>query len=40
MLELLNIPKGKKITGAVMVEYSKYNYQRLVDRTPLEVSFY
>jgi nitroreductase/NAD-dependent dihydropyrimidine dehydrogenase PreA subunit len=40
MLELLNIPKGKKITGAVMVGYPKYNYPRLVDRNPLEVIFY
>lgn len=40
MLELFNIPKGKKITGAVMVGYPKYNYPRLVDRNPLEVTFY
>lgn len=40
MVELFNIPKGKKITGSVMVGYPKYNYSRLVDRNPLEVSFY
>lgn len=40
MLELFNIPKDKKITGAVMVGYPKYNYPRLVDRNPLEFSFY
>ncbi|KHD36621.1 ferredoxin [Clostridium acetobutylicum] len=40
MLKLFNVPKGKKITGAVMVGYPKYNYPRLVDRNPLEVNFY
>ncbi|WP_297424769.1 nitroreductase family protein [Clostridium sp.] len=40
MLELFNIPKGKKITGTVMVGYPKHNYSRLVDRNPLEYSFY
>ncbi|AGK98702.1 nitroreductase family protein [Clostridium pasteurianum] len=39
MLELFNIPKGKKITGAVMVGYPKYNYPRLVERSPLKVDF-
>lgn len=39
MLELFNIPEGKKITGAVMVGYPKYSYKRLVDRNPLEVTF-
>ncbi|MCS4467486.1 hypothetical protein JTS99_18725 [Clostridium botulinum] len=40
MLELFNIPKDKKITGAVIVGYPKYNYPRLVNRNPLEVTFY
>lgn len=40
MLELFNITKDKKITGAVMVGYPKYNYPRLVDRNSLEVTFY
>lgn len=40
MLKLFNIPKGKKIAGAVMVGYPKYNYPRLVDRNPLQVTFY
>jgi len=40
MLKLLNIPKGKKITGAVMVGYPKYSYPRLVDRNPLQAIFY
>ncbi|MFL0198566.1 nitroreductase family protein [Clostridium sp. WILCCON 0269] len=39
MLKLFNIPKGKKITGAVMVGYPKYNYPRLVERSPLKVDF-
>ena len=39
MLELFNIPKGKKITGVVMVGYPKYNYPRLVERNPLKVNF-
>lgn len=38
--ELFNIPKRKKITGAVMIGYPKYNYPRLIDRDPLEVTFY
>lgn len=40
LLPLFNIPEGKKITGAVMVGYPKYSYPRLVDRNPLEVTFY
>ncbi|MBU3106998.1 nitroreductase family protein [Clostridium gasigenes] len=40
MLELFNIPKGQKITGAVMIGYPKYNFPRLIDRNPLEVTFY
>ncbi|WP_257791114.1 hypothetical protein [Clostridium botulinum] len=40
MFELFNIPKDKKITGAVIVGYPKYNYPRLVNRNPLEVTFY
>lgn len=39
MLKLFNIPKGKNITGAVMVGYPKYNYPRLVERSPLKVDF-
>lgn len=40
MLKIFDIPKDKKITGAVMVGYPKYNYPRLVDRNPLQVTFY
>lgn len=39
LLKLFNIPKSKKITGAVMVGYPKYTYPRLVDRNPLEFTF-
>ena len=39
MLKLFNIPEGKRITGAVMVGYPKYSFNRLVDRNPLEVTF-
>lgn len=40
LLELFNIPEGKKITGAVMVGYPQYSYKKLVDRDPLDVTFY
>ena len=40
MLKLLNIPKDRLITGAVMVGYPKYQYQRLVERNPVDVEFY
>ncbi|EIW16328.1 MULTISPECIES: nitroreductase family protein [Pelosinus] len=39
LLELLNIPEGKEITGTVMVGYPQYKYQRLVDRNPLDVTW-
>lgn len=39
LLELFNIPKGKKITGAVIVGYPKYSYPRLVDKNPLNFTF-
>ena len=39
LLDLFQIPKGKKVVGAVMVGYPKYQYKRLVDRRPLEVTF-
>lgn len=40
LLKLFNIPVGKKITGAVMVGYPQYSYKRLVDRDPLDATFY
>ncbi|AQR97398.1 nitroreductase family protein [Clostridium saccharoperbutylacetonicum] len=39
LIKLFNIKSNKKITGAVMVGYPKYTYQRLVDRNPLEFTF-
>jgi len=39
LLDLLNIPEGKEITGTVMVGYPQYKYQRLVDRNPLDVTW-
>lgn len=40
MLKLFNIAAGKKITGAVMVGYPQYSYKKIVDRDPLDVTFY
>ena len=40
MLKLFNIPEGKKITGAVMVGYPQYSYKKIVDRDPLDATFY
>ncbi|QDR80725.1 nitroreductase family protein [Sporomusa termitida] len=39
LIKLFNIPKGKVITGAVMVGYPQYPYYRLVDRNPLAVTW-
>ncbi len=39
MLDVLNIPKGKLVAGAVMVGYPRYSYKRLVDRNPLDVTW-
>lgn len=39
LLNLLQIPKEKVFTGAVMVGYPKYSFKRLVDRNPIEVTF-
>jgi len=38
LLELLNIPEGKAIAGAIMLGVPKYRYQRLVERNPLDVT--
>lgn len=40
LLKLFHIPEDQKITGAVMVGYPQYDYKRLVDRNPLNVTFY
>lgn len=39
LLNLFNIPEDKEITGALMVGYPLYRYQRLVDRNPLEINW-
>ena len=39
LLELLDVPSGKKLTGALMIGYPKYGFRRLPDRNPLELSF-
>ncbi len=38
-LELINLPAGKKVCGALMVGYPKYTYKRLVDRNTLQVTW-
>lgn len=39
LLTLLNIPKDKVITGAIMVGYPKYKYKKLVNRNNLNYTF-
>ncbi|CUH97720.1 hypothetical protein P22_3855 [Propionispora sp. 2/2-37] len=39
LLELFPVAREKSITGAVMVGYPKFRYQRLVDRKPLDVAW-
>lgn len=40
LLELLQVPADKVVTGALLVGYPKYKYQRLVDRNPLEINWH
>lgn len=40
ILKLLDLPENKIITGAVMVGYPKYKYQRLVERNPVDMEFF
>ena len=37
LMELLELPEGKTIAGAIMLGVPKYRYQRLVERNPLDV---
>ncbi len=37
--DIVAVPEGKRITGALMAGYPKYTYKRLVDRNPLNVKF-
>jgi nitroreductase/NAD-dependent dihydropyrimidine dehydrogenase PreA subunit len=39
LMERLQIPGGKKLTGALMVGYPKFGFKRLPDRNPLEITF-
>jgi nitroreductase len=39
LLNLFSIPKDKVITGAVMVGYPEYRYQRIVERNPLDITW-
>ncbi len=38
LIEVLDIPEGKAIAGALMLGVPKHRYQRLVDRNPLDVT--
>lgn len=38
-IDLINLPAGKKVCGALMVGYPKVVYKRMVDRNPLEVTW-
>ncbi len=40
ILEILKVPKDKKITGVVMVGYPKHNFNKFTSRNPLNVTFY
>lgn len=39
LLELIGVPDGKTITGAIMLGVPKHQYQRMAERNPLEVIF-
>lgn len=39
VLDLLMLPPDKEVTGAVMIGYPLYRYQRMVDRNPLELTW-
>jgi nitroreductase/NAD-dependent dihydropyrimidine dehydrogenase PreA subunit len=39
LIERLEVPDGKKLTGALMVGYPKFGFKRLPDRNPLEIAF-
>ncbi|MDU2065127.1 MAG: nitroreductase family protein [Sporomusaceae bacterium] len=40
LLSLLHLPAGVVVTGAIMAGYPQYSYKRLVDRNPLDVTFW
>jgi nitroreductase len=39
LINLIQVPKGKQVAGAIMVGYPKYSYHRLVDRNPLQIDW-
>lgn len=39
LLKLLNLPEGKTVTGASLLGYPLYAFQRLVDRDPIEITW-
>ncbi|AJQ28395.1 nitroreductase family protein [Pelosinus fermentans] len=39
LLKVLDIPEELMVTGGIMVGYPKYSYKRLVDRSPLTVTW-
>lgn len=39
MLDILNLPEAKSVTGAIMAGYPKYSFRRFPDRRPLEVTW-
>jgi len=39
LLDLLEVPAGKKLTGALMAGYPNYGFRRLPDRHPLTITF-
>lgn len=39
LMRLLNLPQDMRVTGGMMVGYPKYEYYRLVERNPLQVTW-
>lgn len=39
LLQLLNLPENKSVTGGLMVGYPVNQYKRLVDRDPLQITW-
>ncbi|MBP2632320.1 MAG: ferredoxin [Firmicutes bacterium] len=39
LLDVLDIPENLIVTGGIIVGYPKYSYKRLVDRSPLKVTW-
>jgi len=39
LLDLLNLPEGKAVAGALMAGFPRYKYPRLVGRNPLQIEW-